>query len=1273
MAGMALQTRPEPMNASPYHSKVRVSLKFADTQFAAGGTVTGKIELECKAEKGLGIGVIMVELCAIEELTSRDHSATSTFLHSRRLFQGPGLPPSNSVHPYPSPGDPPLPANYYHARRGITTFLFQFPLPESSPSSIDFGSGLARLRYEARASVGVAWKGEKKLVTDKKPVDVVERFEEDFSRVDPEGVIVGENGKIWMQGKVLGGFLVSGQPACIELMVKNHSSKKNSGLSVTLTRELYLPNVPSTQKQPLQLSDTVTSVSFRGPEYIITPGAEGVANLVVDIPKNARGVKGGRRIGDEGKSSECLFEVRCIVSVKLAMGIGSKDVRLDLPVIVLHPSVAREFPPYDLYALPSAASPASVYDPTSGMFYQPPLSPAPYLDRPTSPYAYPIPPMSPPLGPYVEHGQVWLPPPSLSPIPYNAYIPMPYYGHPASPPTGIPSFPPPPRPSSAEPVPSQPLYNLPSGLPPVVPPPPLIPMPTGSNKGGDREEGKGERASRISHHLRLSSRHRSVSPPAHHYHVPEPAPPTSPVTLAAVPPTHYATQANLSPASSPETRRAPGTTLSISPVHTGGAVVSPRPMLSPKRSFTNDPFDQVTQVENLERIAAQVENGNGDLTVPPLPGPAVSERSTGSREKTLPKPPVPTDKEIALTPRGRADALFPPLLDCAAAHETPPTPTLAAVASLKTPRGLRPGNDASGLDALEARLLAEVGTRKPEKDARAPDVRAVLPIAIPVRTADADADPPNDSAISSLTLPGLDLDGDAHADEKTLRKGNTSVRAGSERDAGEELLAPSTTRAQGSKETMHERTSKETMRGRERESRETKKGGGSGRAKRAEKHGSKRSADPEHAGTESKQKDKELHHLRKEAQGRIAAWLGSIDPEAPPAMPAFETPPPQASPPFVKATERTTDRSPARSLADSPARSPAIAPVRSAGKSPAVSPARSPAISPGVSPAPSPKVSPADIPSPESASTSEEKPAADARPSGAADATQEAQAVPNPRSSGFVAIGTARGSTLRLPAQTNGTKPIQQGGAPWEAYLPPKASPRLTVYPPRSSDPEVKYDVRSARGGRGGIVTSVAALWASATQASSKEPAKPAPAPVMPQSKPPKLAEQWKVKTGRDLVKPSASRPEPSKSPTIADARPRALMPTTKTAYSSPAVTPPVSDAGAAAVGDLTARRARMVKSASVPAVVSSSLATPMISSTASLARPAPAPAERHKMNVKLPPTISEGDTPAPASAPPSTSTTPVGPKSPPAKAELAFGQARLRELIKRYQGHVNS
>ena len=65
----------------------------------------------------LGIGVMMVELYAIEgnaldftcspvfstlgfptEIISRDHTATSAFIHSRRIFQGPGLPLSIAVY-----------------------------------------------------------------------------------------------------------------------------------------------------------------------------------------------------------------------------------------------------------------------------------------------------------------------------------------------------------------------------------------------------------------------------------------------------------------------------------------------------------------------------------------------------------------------------------------------------------------------------------------------------------------------------------------------------------------------------------------------------------------------------------------------------------------------------------------------------------------------------------------------------------------------------------------------------------------------------------------------------------------------------------------------------------------------------------------------------------------------------------------------------------------------------------------------------------------------
>lgn len=58
--------RPEPMNATPAHSKAKVSLSFSDRLYVAGEHITGKIELECKAERGLGIADIKVELFAIQ-------------------------------------------------------------------------------------------------------------------------------------------------------------------------------------------------------------------------------------------------------------------------------------------------------------------------------------------------------------------------------------------------------------------------------------------------------------------------------------------------------------------------------------------------------------------------------------------------------------------------------------------------------------------------------------------------------------------------------------------------------------------------------------------------------------------------------------------------------------------------------------------------------------------------------------------------------------------------------------------------------------------------------------------------------------------------------------------------------------------------------------------------------------------------------------------------------------------------------------------------------
>jgi len=67
-------------------------------------------------------------------------------------------------------------------------------------------------------------------VLDKTPVDVVESFpyEDPYMTKFPEGIIVGEQGKLWMQGRMVGSVVVAGGSACLELQVKNHSSRKVS-------------------------------------------------------------------------------------------------------------------------------------------------------------------------------------------------------------------------------------------------------------------------------------------------------------------------------------------------------------------------------------------------------------------------------------------------------------------------------------------------------------------------------------------------------------------------------------------------------------------------------------------------------------------------------------------------------------------------------------------------------------------------------------------------------------------------------------------------------------------------------------------------------------------------------------------------------------------------------------------------------------------------------------------------------------------------------------
>ena len=84
------------MNASPHHPKVKVTCKLSDPLYVAGGFVAGKMEVECRTDKGLGLGVIMVELFAIE---GQPHCQPSHLYSLALILHLPNFVNSLFVHP----------------------------------------------------------------------------------------------------------------------------------------------------------------------------------------------------------------------------------------------------------------------------------------------------------------------------------------------------------------------------------------------------------------------------------------------------------------------------------------------------------------------------------------------------------------------------------------------------------------------------------------------------------------------------------------------------------------------------------------------------------------------------------------------------------------------------------------------------------------------------------------------------------------------------------------------------------------------------------------------------------------------------------------------------------------------------------------------------------------------------------------------------------------------------------------------------------------------
>jgi hypothetical protein len=661
-------------------------------------------------------------------------------------------------------------------------------------------------------------------------------------------------------------------------------------------------------------------------------------------------------------------------------------------------------------------------------------------------------------------------------------------------------------------------------------------------------------------------------------------------------------------------------------------------------------------VENLEKMAEEALRENGDmsgsgrLSTGPTTGVSPRNPLLGI-DKTLPLPPPPVEEPA------RLHGLFPPASLVLEEEEiTPKTPTLTATTPFKLGKSIyrhlngpdpsRGGvtSGLSGLDALEARLIAEVGTQKLDNDDMKPDVRSVLvrPIDIPnprgritgrggghtrspgEKSASIGThgvlEDVNDSAISSLTLAGEGKSPVANAlrHEEARGDGAKTLRMGRGMNNGQlDLLMDET----------DENT--QTLRNRERERKSStgKKSTGSGHKDGGKGEGRK---------------------MRKAAVGRVADWLGKIDPDVPP--PQADTPPP-ASP--LPGTEplHPLDATFSPSHPGSPE-------VSNESALPEVEPSKTPISGR------SPQLDWEELKKETNKETG-----------------WDVFASPNPRSSGFMPIKPieSRGSpspSKEDAASTPKPPPLQ---LPWMQKLEAtKSTPTDMKYVPRFGrnaippDLAARYDIRSARGGRGGQVTAVAAIWAAAERQNGS--------PDLPLSKP------WAKPDapGKPIIAPKPTlAPKPGglsvTKPTVTNLALRNISAgkVKSTQYIVNSDTGQEDEEESPSNGT-NHTRARMIKSSSVPAMVSSSTAIPMISSTASLVRPPGSSLVRERpgkisrgLSMRIP-TIEE-DITSDSTSVGAGRTSRVEGKShivgSPTKTDLAFGQARLRDLIKKYQG----
>ncbi|CAG8636588.1 7185_t:CDS:2 [Paraglomus occultum] len=314
--------------------KLKIHVLLDSTIYTAGGNVYGRLVLTSSTSKSIKIGEISAELTAYEELSTRDFTASQSFLSSRLVFQGATLPPSNAVHG-------PKENGFWTAKKGKTTFPFAFKIPADAPSSISFQS-VASLKYVITGVVQIMYNGKEDTLLKSKEAFVVEScdidnpiYKEPVEAMNMRQLWLGGSGALMVEGTLVEKLFMSGGNVSVKVRVKNDTKRSVQGLKLAVKQKLaILANKNKKEADDVKVvSVTVAEEWFKNKDYLFESGEDRTITVNIYVPATARTI-----------SHTVLFEVTCHIVVSLYLGPFTKYLSIELPAYICH-SASVQPPP----------------------------------------------------------------------------------------------------------------------------------------------------------------------------------------------------------------------------------------------------------------------------------------------------------------------------------------------------------------------------------------------------------------------------------------------------------------------------------------------------------------------------------------------------------------------------------------------------------------------------------------------------------------------------------------------------------------------------------------------------------------------------------------------------------------------------------------------------------------------------------------------------------------------------------------------------------------